>query len=77
MASVARKFPVLQHGPSDALSKAPGFFKSLDYKNIARAAALIGTSVLAFKSLKLLIYGKAAAVAYDKAKGWARSSRQT
>ncbi len=62
------EMPILQGTAANTLSKAPDFVKSLDYKKIAKFAAVAGTSLLAFKSLKMLIYGKAAAAAYQKAK---------
>lgn len=62
------QMPVLHDAAANTLSKAPEVLKSIDYKKIAKYAAIVGAGLLAFQSLKMLIYGKAAAVAYDKAK---------
>ena len=55
--------------PRSAIQSWPrkaGFFRSLDYGNIARMAGMLGLGYLAFQSLKMLIAGKAASVALDK-----------
>jgi hypothetical protein len=62
--------PILRSAISDTYGKRPGFFKSLDYGNIAHMAAWVGLGFLAFKSLKAIIYGKAAEAAYEKARHW-------
>ncbi|MDQ3233662.1 MAG: hypothetical protein M3Q07_17735 [Pseudobdellovibrionaceae bacterium] len=64
---------VLQDVAADALNKVPNFLKSLDLKRIAKYAALAGAGILAFKSFKMLVYGKVAAAAYDKTKELIRS----
>lgn len=55
--------PAIQSWPRKA-----GFFRSLDYGNIARMAGILGLGYLAFHSLRMLVYGKAASVALDKAR---------
>lgn len=62
------QMPVLQDAAANTLSKAPDFVKSIDYKKIAKYAVIAGAGLLAFQSLKMLVYGKVAAVAYEKAK---------
>jgi hypothetical protein len=62
------QMPVLQDAAASTLSKAPDFVKSIDSKKIVKYAAIAGAGILAFQSLKLLVYGKAAAAAYEKAK---------
>jgi hypothetical protein len=64
--------PLLLRSAIDPWPRKAGFFKSLDYGNIARMAGLLGLGYLAFKSLKMLVYGKASSAALDKARRLAR-----
>lgn len=64
---------VLQDVAADAVNKVPNFLKSLDLKQIARYAAMAAAGILAFKSFKMLVYGKVAAAAYEKTKELVRS----
>ncbi|HET9237832.1 MAG TPA: hypothetical protein VFO10_11305 [Oligoflexus sp.] len=48
--------------PRSAIQSWPrkaGFFRSLDYENIARMAGIVGLGFLAIQTLKMLVRGKA------------------